>query len=111
EALLTGPDGLICEGSITNVGFFDGAAITWPQAPVLAGTTMQLLSHRLGDFGLESRRAPVQLPDVASFDAVFVTNARGIAPVAVVDEVTLPVNVSLMARLNKAFDAVAWDRI
>lgn len=111
EALLTGPDGEICEGSVTNVGFFDGAAITWPDAPVLAGITMQLLQQRLADFGLRYRYAPVHLPDVAAFDAVFVTNARGIAPVGAIDEVTLPVNVGLMAKLDKAYDSVAWDRI
>src|SRR5579863_7319871 len=52
EALLTGPDGVIAEGSVTNIAFFDGSAITWPDAPVLAGITMQLLQQRLGDFGL-----------------------------------------------------------
>jgi branched-subunit amino acid aminotransferase/4-amino-4-deoxychorismate lyase len=111
EALLTGPDGEICEGSITNVGFFDGTTITWPDAPVLAGTTMQLLQQRLADFGLPYQNAPVYLPDVASFDAVFVTNARGIAPVAAIDEVTLPVNVGLMTKLDKAYDSVVWDRL
>jgi branched-subunit amino acid aminotransferase/4-amino-4-deoxychorismate lyase len=85
--------------------------ITWPDAPVLAGITMQLLQQRLGDFGLQYRYAPVHLPDVASFDGVFVTNARGIAPVAAIDEGTLPVNVGLMTRLDKAYDSVAWDRI
>jgi len=111
EALLTGPDGEICEGSITNVGFSDGEIITWPDAPVLAGITMQLLQQRLSDFGLTYRYAPVHLADVASFDAAFVTNARGIAPVAAIDEVTLPVNVGLMAKLDKVYESVAWDRI
>src|SRR6185312_8043754 len=46
EALLTGPDGEVCEGSVTNIGFFDGSMITWPDAPVLAGITMQLLQQR-----------------------------------------------------------------
>ncbi|HEY3904710.1 MAG TPA: aminotransferase class IV [Streptosporangiaceae bacterium] len=111
EALLTGPDGVIAEGSITNIGFFDGAAITWPDAPVLAGITMQLVQQHLGDFGLTYRNAPVHLTDVASFDAAFVTNARGIAPVAAIDEVTLPVNIGLMARLDKAYESASWDRI
>ncbi len=30
EALLTGPDGLISEGSVTNIGFFDGTAVVSP---------------------------------------------------------------------------------
>jgi branched-subunit amino acid aminotransferase/4-amino-4-deoxychorismate lyase len=111
EALLTGLDGVIAEGSITNVGFFDGTAITWPDAPVLAGITMQLIQQHLDDFGLSYRNAPVHLTDVASFDAAFVTNARGIAPVAAIDEVTLPVNIGLMAKLDKAYESATWDRI
>jgi branched-subunit amino acid aminotransferase/4-amino-4-deoxychorismate lyase len=111
EALLTGPGGVIAEGSVTNVGFFDGTTITWPDAPVLAGITMQLLQQRLGDFGLEFQSAPVHLADVPSFEAVFVTNARGIAPVAAIDEDTVPVNVGLMTKLDKAYDSVTWDRI
>ena len=57
------------------------------------------------------RNAPVHLTDVASFDAAFVTNARGIAPVAAIDEVTLPVNIGLMAKLDKAYESATWDRI
>jgi branched-subunit amino acid aminotransferase/4-amino-4-deoxychorismate lyase len=111
EALLTGPDGAIAEGSITNVGFFDGTTITWPDAPVLAGVTMQLLQQRLGDFGLEYQRAPVHLADVPTVGAAFVTNARGIASVAAIDDVEVPVNVGLMTRLDKAYESVTWDRI
>jgi hypothetical protein len=32
DALLTGPDGVISEGAITNIGFFDGN--TWHTIPV-----------------------------------------------------------------------------
>ena len=43
EALLIGPDGIFSEGSITNVGCFDGTRINWPAAPALGGITMQLV--------------------------------------------------------------------
>jgi branched-subunit amino acid aminotransferase/4-amino-4-deoxychorismate lyase len=111
EALLTGPDGVISEGSITNVGFFDGTAVVWPDAPMLAGITMQLLQARIGEFGLTSRRAPVRLADVQSFDGVFVTNARGIAPVAGIDAAVLAVDTDRMARLTLAYDSAGWDKI
>ena len=42
EALLTGPDAVIAEGSITNIGFCDGASIIWPAAPALALNCMVL---------------------------------------------------------------------
>jgi Amino-transferase class IV len=41
-ALLVAPDGTIAEGAITNIAFFDGTTVTWPDAPCLAGITMQI---------------------------------------------------------------------
>jgi branched-subunit amino acid aminotransferase/4-amino-4-deoxychorismate lyase len=111
EALLTGPGGIISEGSITNVGFFDGASVVWPDAPMLAGITMQILRSRIGEFGLTWRRSAVSLADLRSFDGAFVTNARGIAPVAGIDDVALPVDAGRMKRLLEAYASAGWDRI
>ena len=47
DALLTGPDGIIAEGAITNIAFSDGSVLTWPDAPCLAGITWQLVEPRL----------------------------------------------------------------
>jgi branched-subunit amino acid aminotransferase/4-amino-4-deoxychorismate lyase len=111
EALLTGPGGVISEGSITNVGFWDGATVTWPDAPALAGITMQLLESRLPDVGLTSRRAQVRVADAGSFAAAFVTNARGIAAVGQIDGETVPVDPGLMATLTRGYESAARDRI
>jgi branched-subunit amino acid aminotransferase/4-amino-4-deoxychorismate lyase len=111
EALLTGPDGIISEGAITNIGFFDGTTIVWPSAPLLQGITMQLLQARLPGHGLPSRRSPVRLADVESFAGVFVTNSRGIAPVKQVDNRALPVDTLLMQRLTEAYESAPWDQI
>jgi branched-subunit amino acid aminotransferase/4-amino-4-deoxychorismate lyase len=111
EALLTGPGAVISEGSITNIGFCDGATVVWPDAPALAGTTMQLLDRQLPGAGLASRRAQVRVPDAGSFSAVFVTNARGIAAVAQIDEHAVPVDAGLIAALTAAYQSAAWDSI
>ena len=111
EALLTGPDAVISEGSITNVGFFSGTEVIWPAAPALAGITMQLLEPALAARGVPSRRAHVRLPDLASFTAVFVTNARGIAPVGQVGDLRLPVDAGFTGRLAEAYESVGWDSI
>src|SRR5580658_3775122 len=55
DALLTGPDGVISEGAITNIGFFDGNTVLWPSAPSLAGITMQLVAGALAERGIPSR--------------------------------------------------------
>jgi branched-subunit amino acid aminotransferase/4-amino-4-deoxychorismate lyase len=111
DALLTGPDAIISEGTITNIGFFDGAEVIWPAAPALAGITMGLLEPALAEHGLSSRRGHVRLAELASFAAVFVTNARGIAPVGLVDNVRLPVDAGFIGRLADAYESVGWDSI
>jgi branched-subunit amino acid aminotransferase/4-amino-4-deoxychorismate lyase len=106
EALLTGPGGVIAEGAITNVGFFDGAGVVWPDAPALAGITMQLLER-----DVPSRRTTVLLADLPTFDGVFITSSRGIAAVDRVDDLRVPVVTDRMKALSEAYEAVPWDRI
>jgi branched-subunit amino acid aminotransferase/4-amino-4-deoxychorismate lyase len=111
EALLTGPDAIISEGSITNIGVFDGTNVIWPAAPALAGITMQLLEPALAAVGSPSARAHVRVRDLGSFAGVFVTNARGIASVGQVDDIVLPVNQQLMDRVAARYESVPWDSI
>ena len=104
--LLTGPDGVIAEGGVTNVGFFDGSDVVWPDAPALIGVTMRLLER-----GMPSRRGPVRLADLPTFEGVFVVNSRGIAPVERVDELRIPVAVDRMKAVDEVYQAAPWDRI
>ncbi|HVV22363.1 MAG TPA: aminotransferase class IV, partial [Pseudonocardiaceae bacterium] len=106
EILLTGPDGVISEGGITNVGFFDGTTVVWPSAPRLAGVTMGLLEPRL-----PSRRETVRLADIGRYTTVFATNSRGVVPVGSVDDVPLPVDDGFMATVVKTYETVPWDPI
>jgi branched-subunit amino acid aminotransferase/4-amino-4-deoxychorismate lyase len=111
EALLTGPDGLISEGCISNVGCVDGDVVCWPAAPLLAGVTMQLLQQRLGAAGVSWCQRPIRLADLAGITGMFVTSARGIAPVTGVDDISLPVAADMMARLAQCYDSVPWDPV
>jgi branched-subunit amino acid aminotransferase/4-amino-4-deoxychorismate lyase len=111
EALLTGPGGVISEGAITNIGFFDGATVTWPDAPALHGITMQLLEPRLPQVGLHSRRAAVRLADLPSFSAAFVTNSLGAASVGRVDDLAIPINTELMRTVLQVYESIPWDPI
>ena len=109
EALLTAPDGTISEGSVTNIGFFTGAEIVWPDAPMLAGITMQLLQRHLPKAGLPAIRRPVRLADLPDLRAAFVTNSRGIAPVRQIDDTVIPVDHGLMSTLTATYASVPWD--
>jgi branched-subunit amino acid aminotransferase/4-amino-4-deoxychorismate lyase len=111
DALLTAPDGAVAECGIANIAFVDETGIVWPVAPALTGITMQLVEPRLAATGLPSRRAPVHLADLREYRAAFVTNARGIAPVAQIDDVELAVDTGLMDAVTAVYDAVPWDPI
>ncbi|MGW2176681.1 aminotransferase class IV family protein [Streptomyces sp. NPDC001732] len=111
EALLTAPDGTVAEGAITNVGFWDGTSVVWPDAPCLLGTTMALLERQLPAAGLESVRRPVTLDTLPSFGAAFLTNSQGIAPVRRIDDTEFAVDEELMARIGRAYDAAPGDVI
>jgi branched-subunit amino acid aminotransferase/4-amino-4-deoxychorismate lyase len=106
DALLVGADGTIAETTIANIAFAEGGDIVWPDAPSLAGITMQLLAPRLA-----SRRRPVRLSELPSFSAAFITNSRGVTPVGQIDDLTIPVDDRLMRQVVDAYDAVPWDPI
>jgi branched-subunit amino acid aminotransferase/4-amino-4-deoxychorismate lyase len=111
DAVLVGPDDVVSETTLANIGFFDGAAMVWPDAPMLHGITMQLLERELTGRGVPSRRSTVRLRDVASLDGAFLCSARGIAAVTAVDHTSLPVASEGLRILTEAYASVTWDSI
>jgi branched-subunit amino acid aminotransferase/4-amino-4-deoxychorismate lyase len=111
EALFAGPDGAISEGSITNIAFLDGDAIVWPTAPALRGVMMQVLQRELTRAGVPWRYAPVYLSDLPGLGGALVTNSHGLAPVASVDDVVLPVGTAVHATAAKLLAAAPYDAI
>jgi len=111
DALLTGPDGRISEGGVTNIAFFDGVGVLWPDGPALAGITMQLVIPRLAEQGLDSRTGRVTVAELGRFAGACVTNSRGVAAVRSVDELEIPVSDVLMRAVSEAYESVPWDEI
>lgn len=111
EPLLVGEGGLIAEGAITNVGFIEGDAVLWPQAPMLLGIGMQVLQRELAAAGVPQRHRRVLLDDLGSFDGVFVTNSRGVAAVRRVDELDIPLQNPLLDRVFDLYARAPWDAI
>ena len=111
EALLTGQDGLISEGSVTNVGFFDGTDVIWPAAPMLAGITMQVLQRELRRAGIGQRHAQVRLADLGAFTSLFACNSRGVAAVTRVDDRAIPVDAEFIRQLSESYESAAADEI
>ena len=111
DALLTGPDGIIAEGAITNIAFSDGTVLTWSDTPCLAGITWQLVEPRLAGAGLPTRRAPVRLADLPSQQAAIVTNSHGVAPAGWIGPVQLPGSAALAKTVSEIYESVPWDPI
>jgi branched-subunit amino acid aminotransferase/4-amino-4-deoxychorismate lyase len=107
DALLVGPDGVISESTIANLGLFSGDGdVVWPDAPALTGITMQLLMPLL-----PSRRASVLLGDLPRYEGAFLANSRGVVAVGRVDDVELPVPEERMKAVALAYESVPWDAI
>jgi 4-amino-4-deoxychorismate lyase len=111
DALLADPAGSISEGTIWNVGFFDGTGVTWPSAPALAGITMQLVRSGLERRGVCSTVRDVRLADVRSYRSAFLTNSISIAPIASVDDVELVTDPELMALLRECRESSPWEPV
>jgi branched-subunit amino acid aminotransferase/4-amino-4-deoxychorismate lyase len=83
DTLFTDPDGRVSEGTAWNLALWDGEQVVWPEAPQLAGITMQLLRPLV-----PSRIVPVHTTDLADFRGAVATYSSWPAqPVAAVDGV------------------------
>ncbi|MER5981505.1 aminotransferase class IV family protein [Streptomyces sp. NPDC001787] len=111
EALLTAPGGVVTEGAITNIGFWDGTSVVWPQAPALIGITMALLESGLAGSGRPSVRRPVTLDGLGPYRAAFLTNSQGIAPVRRIDDTEFAVDEELMRRLAQVYEGAVRDTV
>ncbi|WP_432103806.1 aminotransferase class IV [Streptomyces sp. bgisy091] len=104
EALLTSPGGMVTEGAITNIGFWDGTSVVWPDAPALTGITMALLEAGLARAGRPSRRRGVTLEGLGTYRAAFISNSQGIAPVHRIDDTAFEVDDALMGLLGQVYE-------
>lgn len=109
DALFVDPAGQVVEGSIWNIGLWDGAAVTWPEGPALRGTAERLLRQALDGAGVPQRSGPVMLADLARYRAGFACNASGLQPVIAVDGVAWGADTALMARLKAVLASVPWE--
>ncbi|MFD3973946.1 aminotransferase class IV [Streptomyces cyaneofuscatus] len=113
EALLTAPGGVVTEGATTNIGFWDGGSVVWPDAPALIGTTMTLLERGLAAAGEPSVRRAVTLDGLGVYRGAFLCNSQGIAPVRRIDAVEFAGGdeemAGVMGRLEAVYGSVPAD--
>lgn len=108
DALFVDPAGRVVEGSIWNLGLWDGDTVTWPEGPALRGTAERLLQAALDQAGIPQRQAPVMLGELGRYRAGFACNAGGLQAVVAVDAVAWGTDAALVARLAAALDTQPW---
>lgn len=109
DALFVGPDGTLSEGSIWNLGFWDGEVVVWPEAPALRGTCEQLLQAGLAEQGIPQRVRPVTLAEAGDFQAAFAANASGLQAIRGIDEAAYATDPAFLGRLGAALASRPWE--
>jgi branched-subunit amino acid aminotransferase/4-amino-4-deoxychorismate lyase len=94
------------EGTIWNIGFFDGNGIIWPDAPHLTGVSMQLLQQGFARSAMSSAMRSIALADLPRFRSAFFTNsALPVRVISRIDDVEFAVDPALEAMLLECHDS------
>lgn len=109
DAVFEDEAGQVSEGSVWNLGFWDGRRVTWPQAPALRGTCEQLLQQGLEQLGVTQVRREVGLAQLASFRGGFACNSRGVWPLACVDDTAWVTDAGMVELLRRALATRPWQ--
>lgn len=109
DALFANAEGRISEGSVWNLGLWDGEQVVWPEAPALRGTSEQLLQTGLRESGVAQRVGEVFLADLPAFIAAFTSNASGFQLIASIDGTGFSPSPEIAAMLKKALETQAWQ--
>ncbi|MGP3915094.1 aminotransferase class IV family protein [Nonomuraea sp. 10N515B] len=98
--------GRLSEGSIWNLAFWDGAAVVWPEAEMLGGTTMAIVRRQLDRLGVPQRAQQVTVADLPALAGAVVMNSwtPGVA-VHRIDSVSLPEAPAFVQLLHRAYQA------
>ncbi len=111
DALFVDAATRVSEGSVWNLGFWDGQGVTWPQAPALRGTCEQLLQAGLDSLGVRQATREVDRAGIAGFRGAFACNSRGARLIGGVDDVVFPAAPDLADLLQQALDTQPPQRL
>lgn len=108
DALFIDNASFVSEGVTWNIGFFDGERVIWPNAEVLSGVTMRLLSQ----VHENTITAPVNIRDVPVMHAVFATNTTiGVRPISAIDGIRLADNHPIFETLRKEYEEIPPEQL
>lgn len=106
DVAFTDRQGRLSEASIWNLAFWDGDAVTWPEADMLAGTTQGIVQRQLTQLGVPQRIRAMMPADMARQQGAAVMNSwtPGIA-VSRMGDAVLPLSHDFIALLHRAYQA------
>lgn len=116
EALLVDRNGMITEGSRSNIFFVKGNRFyTAPASLVLVGVTRKKVFECLNELAFPIIEEAVLASEIGAFDAVFLTGTSpNVLPVSYIGAVQFPVNnfivEQLMAKYNSMIDKYLNER-
>jgi len=94
------------EGSIWNIGFYDGGRVVWPDAPRLTGISMQLLQAGLARNGVEATTQNVSLSQLGQFRSAFFTNSSvPVRMISCIDTTAFTSDPTLIAMLVQCYES------
>lgn len=112
DVLFASRDGSPLEGSVWNIAFWDGAQVVWPEGPLLAGITMQLLRLGLQRLGVPDAIQKMTRESLNEMTAAAATNSHCPAqPIAAIDETAFPIDQTFTALLRRAWQQADWEPI
>lgn len=106
DAAFIGRDGRLSEGTIWNLAFWDGDAVIWPEAELLAGTTMGIVRRQLDLLGVPQRLERVTSANLSGFAGCAVMNSLtpGVA-VTAIGQASIPEAPVFLELLHEAYQA------
>ncbi|MEU0686024.1 aminotransferase class IV family protein [Streptomyces uncialis] len=106
DAAFTDRAGGFSEATIWNLAFWDGTSVLWPDAEMLRGTTMGIVSRRLEALDVPQRVARITPDDVPELAGAVVMNSwtPGVA-VRRIESADLPQAPAFLEALHRAYDS------
>ncbi len=112
DALFVDRNDCVSEGSIWNIGFFDGQGVVWPDAQQLEGVSKQLLQAGLAKRGVSNITRSIALSDVGHYRAPFFTNSsQAVRAISRIDDTEFAIDAEFTAMLAACYDSNPDERI
>lgn len=106
EVILVDRDGLITEGSRSNIFFIkDGEVYTSPLHQVLPGVTRGKIVEIIGNKGAKIHERPIPETEIGSFDAAFISGTSPkVLPISAIGDIKYDVDEPLLRNIMDWYD-------